>query len=74
MKALSRSESNKFLILSSKAGDRVWFYGSLSGSHAELSLCKESTVFSLPESIDFEQGAAIGVPYLTAYRAVFHKY
>lgn len=56
-----------------KAGDRVWFYGSLSGSYAEISLCSESKTFPLPESFDFEQGAGIGTPYLTAYRALFHS-
>eukprot|EP00795_Rhopilema_esculentum_P011317 gene11317-21507_t len=56
-----------------KAGDRVWFYGSLSGSYAEYSLSSESKLFSLPDAVDFDRGAAIGVPYLTAYRALFHK-
>lgn len=55
------------------AGDRVYAHGSLSGTYAELVLCKESQVWPLPESATFEQGAAMGVPYATAYRALFHR-
>eukprot|EP00112_Aurelia_sp_Birch-Aquarium-sp1_P002539 Seg128.16 transcript_id=Seg128.16/GoldUCD/mRNA.D3Y31 product="Quinone oxidoreductase" protein_id=Seg128.16/GoldUCD/D3Y31 len=55
-----------------KIGDRVWFYGSLSGSYAEYATCRDSDVYPLPSETDFKQGAALGVPYLTAYRALFH--
>ena len=54
-------------------GDRVWFAGALSGSYAEYALCAESQAHSLPERLTFAQGAAIGVPYFTAYRALFHR-
>lgn len=54
-----------------KPGDRVYTYGTLSGSYAELALCKREQVFKLPESATFAQGAAIFVPYVTAYRALF---
>jgi NADPH:quinone reductase len=56
-----------------KAGDRVYLAGSLSGTYAELALCEEQFVFPLPAQISFAQGAAIHVPYATAYRALFQR-
>lgn len=56
-----------------KVGERVYVAGSLSGTYAEQTLCKESQVHLLPERVTFQQGAALGVPYATAFRAIFHK-
>lgn len=56
-----------------KPGDRVYVAGNLSGSYAEQVLCLESQAHALPENVTFQQGAAIGVPYATAYRALFQK-
>ncbi len=56
-----------------KAGDRVYLAGSLSGTYAEQSLCEEWAVFPLPANVSFAQGAAMHVPYATAYRALFHR-
>jgi NADPH2:quinone reductase len=56
-----------------KTGDRVYVAGNLSGSYAEQTLCLESQVHPLPQNVSFEQGAALGVPYVTAYRALFQK-
>lgn len=56
-----------------KAGDRVYTSGTLTGAYAEAALCEEGQVHPLPKRISFEQGAAIGVPYATAYRALFQK-
>lgn len=56
-----------------KKGDRVYIAGSLSGTYAQQSLSKEAQVHPLPDKVTFEQGAAIGVPYATAYRGVVHK-
>ncbi|MGA2498683.1 MAG: NADPH:quinone reductase [Tepidisphaeraceae bacterium] len=53
-----------------KPGGRVYLSGSLSGTYAQKALCMEKHVFHLPDNIGFPQGAAIGVPYVTAYRAV----
>jgi NADPH:quinone reductase len=53
------------------AGDRVYVAGSLSGTYAELTLCDEQQVHPLPAPLSFEQGAGVGVPYATAYRALF---
>src|SRR5262249_21370434 len=54
-------------------GDRVYVAGSISGAYAEKTLCAESQVHRLPPEVTFEQGAAIGVPYATAYRALFQR-
>lgn len=56
-----------------KTGDRVYTSGALSGTYAELSLCDEASVHPLPSDISFAQGAALGVPYGTAHRALFGR-
>ncbi len=52
-------------------GDRVYSAATVSGGYAEMALCKADQVFRLPENISFNQGAAIGVPAATAWRALF---
>lgn len=58
-------------------GDRVYIAGdntSLSfspGTYAEQTICRPTQLHALPEGITFGQGASIGVPYGTAYRALF---
>ena len=54
-------------------GDRVYTAGTLSGTYAEKCLCADSQVYPLPEGISFAEGAALGIPYGTAYRALFHR-
>lgn len=54
-------------------GDRVYVAGSVSGTYAEMALCARDQVFPLPERVSFQQGAAMFVPYATAYRALFHR-
>jgi NADPH2:quinone reductase len=54
-----------------KVGARVYVSGTISGAYAEQALCDESQVHPLPEKVSFAQGAAINVPYATAYRALF---
>ncbi len=56
-----------------KTGDRVYVAGTKSGAYAELALCEESQVHPLPEAVSFAQGAAMGVPYATAYRGLFQR-
>ncbi|MGH9903354.1 MAG: NADPH:quinone reductase, partial [Pyrinomonadaceae bacterium] len=56
-----------------RAGDRVYVAGSASGTYAELALCDESDVHPLPERASFAEGAAVYVPYATAYRALFQR-
>jgi NADPH2:quinone reductase len=52
-------------------GERVFVMGTLSGSYAQFALCERIRVQLLPSSISFAQGAALFVPYATAYRALF---
>jgi len=56
-----------------KPGDRVYVGGTLSGAYAELSLCAESQVHPLPANVSFAQGAAMNVPYATAFHALIHR-
>ena len=54
------------------AGARVYVAGtSLTGTYAEQAIAREFQVHPLPEKISFAQGAAMGVPYGTAHRALF---
>ena len=54
-------------------GQRVYVAWSLSGTYAEEVLCDEFQTHPLPDDISFGQGAAIGVPYGAAYRALFQR-
>jgi NADPH2:quinone reductase len=56
-----------------KVGQRVYVARSISGTYAEQVLCKEFQTHPLPEGISFGQGAAIGVPYGAAFRALFQR-
>jgi NADPH2:quinone reductase len=55
-----------------KPGDRVYLFGG-DGTYAQKIAVNESNVRLLPARLDFDQGAAIGVPYPTAYRALFDR-
>ncbi len=52
-------------------GSRVYVGWSVSGTYAEQALCTESQVHPLPERVSYGQGAAINVPYATAYYGLF---
>ena len=54
-------------------GDRVYTAGAVTGTYAEQVLCNESQVHPLPEHVSYQQGAAMGVPYGIAYRALFNR-
>jgi len=61
-----------------KAGDRVYIAGvgntvAGAGTYAERAVCIPSQLHRLPKRTTFAQGAALGVPYCTAYRALFHR-
>ena len=60
-----------------KPGDRVFITGTtspgFSGACAELALCRAAQVHLLPAGLSFPQGAAIHIPYGTAYRSLFHR-
>lgn len=55
-------------------GDRVWLYlaqhGRAIGTAAELTVQPASRVVRLPSSASFEVGASLGVPAMTAHRAL----
>jgi len=54
-------------------GERVYTRGAVNGVCAELALCEAADVLSLPDTVSFAQGAAIAVPYATAYRGLFRR-
>ncbi|KAM6124114.1 quinone oxidoreductase [Pterocles gutturalis] len=56
-----------------KKGDRVFTTGTISGGYADYAVAAADRVFPLSDKLDFKQGAAIGIPYFTAYRALFQK-
>jgi NADPH2:quinone reductase len=56
-----------------KVGDRVYINVSSTGTYAEKALCPEVGVHRLPERASYAQGAAIGVPYGTAFRALLQR-
>jgi NADPH2:quinone reductase len=59
-------------------GDRVYVAGpgrtiAGAGTYAERALCSADQLHRLPAGVTFGQGAALGVPYATAYRALFQR-
>jgi NADPH2:quinone reductase len=55
-----------------RAGDRVYIARSVSGTYAELSVVDAARVHPLAERVSFAQGAALFVPYGTAFHALAH--
>jgi len=55
-------------------GRRVWCYGAQSyrpfGTAAEYTVVPLEQAVPLPESVSFEQGACLGIPAITAHRAI----
>lgn len=56
-----------------KPGDRVYTAVTVTGAYAEKTLAAAEHVYRLPDSVTFEQGAGVNVPYATAYRALLHR-
>jgi len=57
-------------------GARVYIAGTVGaslGTYAELTLCRASQAYPLPDNVSFEQGAAVAVPYGTAWRALVQR-
>jgi NADPH:quinone reductase len=59
-------------------GQRVYVagFGAMAagaGTYAELARCTPAQLHPLPARTTYAQGAALGVPYATAYRALFHR-
>jgi len=63
-------EATGATVTTFKPVDRVYGFAVVGGG-AELALCDESQLQTLPHRATFQQGAAIGVPYGTAWRALF---
>ncbi len=59
----------------SRVGERVWVYEATwnrpNGTAAEYTVVPAARAVTLPDAIDFEAGACLGIPALTAHRAVF---
>jgi NADPH2:quinone reductase len=55
-----------------RVGDRVYAHAVV-GGYAEVALCDEWQAHPLPVQVSFQQGAAIGVPYATAWRALLMR-
>ncbi len=53
-------------------GNRVYLARSLSGTYAEYALADAARVHPLPPRVSFAQGAALYVPYGTAFHALEH--
>jgi NADPH2:quinone reductase len=54
-------------------GARVYTSGTITGAYAQRALCTEPQLHQLPANISFSQGAAVNIPYATAYRALFQR-
>ncbi len=54
-----------------KVGERVYGARCLSGAYAEQALFEAIHVQPIPEAVTFAQGACLGIPYVTAYGAIF---
>lgn len=73
MDAAGEIESVGSGVKTFKPGDRVYTSDTLTGSYAQFALCEAKDVHRLPASVTYQQGAAINIPYATAYRALFHR-
>ena len=52
-----------------RVGDRVYGHAVI-GGYAEVALCEDWQAHACRRVRHFQQGAAIGVPYATAWRAL----
>jgi NADPH2:quinone reductase len=61
-------------VPASRVGERVWCYGAQSyrpfGTAAEYVVVPAGLAVPLPDGVPFEQGACLGIPGITAHRAV----
>lgn len=61
-------------VSAARLGERVWCFGAQSyrpfGTAAECVVVPSSQVVPLPENVTFDQGACLGIPGITAHRAV----
>lgn len=65
-------------VAATRIGERVWVYeatlvGQKQGTAAEYCVVPSEYAVPLPEKADFSFGASLGVPAMTAHRAVFSE-
>jgi NADPH2:quinone reductase len=60
-------------VSSWSVGHRVYVGGSLTGTYAEYALVTPDQIHTLPDRVSFDQGAAVNVPYATAYRGLIDR-
>lgn len=62
-------------VAAARVGERVWVYGAqsyrASGTAAELTVVPDALAVALPDAVPDEVAACLGIPGLTAHRAVF---
>ena len=62
-------------VAKDRLGQRVWVYNAQSyrpyGTAAQFTVVPETTAVELPEEVDDRLGACLGIPGITAHRAVF---
>src|SRR4051794_21320350 len=62
-------------VASQREGERVWVYGAQSyrpfGTAAQLVVVPAAQAVALPDAVSDEVGACLGIPGITAHRAVF---
>lgn len=56
----------------SQPGERVYVSRKVyvSGGYSEFSIADETDIGHLDEKTSYQQGAGLGIPYFTAYRAI----
>lgn len=54
-------------------GDRAYTSSSISGTYAMWTVAPAAATHRLPDRLSAEQGAAIGIPYATAWRALVQR-
>jgi NADPH2:quinone reductase len=61
-------------VSAARVGDRVWCFGAQSyrafGTAAEYVVVPAEQAVPLPDRVSFEQGACLGIPGITAHRAI----
>ena len=62
-------------VPASRVGERVWVYEATwkrpGGTAAEYCVVPAARAVALPDNVDFDAGACLGIPAMTAHRAVF---
>jgi len=56
-----------------KVNDRIFTSNTTSGSYAEYATAPAGSCFPLSDKMSFAQGATLGTPYFTAFRALFQN-